>query len=63
MQTNNFSFLTKLLWEMRPGVLPMTPKQSDIVLNGLVRHPSAKETEIPKVPQHDHVDIFMTLKA
>jgi arginine/ornithine N-succinyltransferase beta subunit len=22
-------FLTKLLWEMRPGVLPMTPKQSD----------------------------------
>jgi len=48
---------------MRPGVLPMTPKQSDIVLNGLVRHPSAKETEIPKVPQHDHVDIFMTLKA
>jgi hypothetical protein len=31
--------LTKLLWEMRPGVLPMTPKQSDRVLNGLVRHP------------------------
>ena len=24
---------------MRPGVLPMTPKQSDGVLNGLVRHP------------------------
>jgi hypothetical protein len=21
-------FLTKLLWEMRPGVLPLTPKQS-----------------------------------
>jgi len=32
-------FLTKLLREMRPGVLPMTPKQSDRVLNGLVRHP------------------------
>ena len=31
-------FLTKLLWEMRPGVLPMTPKQSDRVLNGMVRH-------------------------
>jgi len=30
-----FFFLTKLLWEMRPGVLPMTPKQSD----GLVSHP------------------------
>jgi len=24
---------------MRPSVLPMTPKQSDRVLNGLVRHP------------------------
>jgi len=32
-------FLTKLLQEMRRGVLPMTPKQSDRVLNGLVRHP------------------------
>ena len=32
-------FLTKLLREMKPGVLPMTPKQSGRVLNGLVRHP------------------------
>jgi hypothetical protein len=31
-------FLTKLLREMRPGVLPMTPKQSDRILNVLVRH-------------------------
>ena len=31
-------FLTKLLREMRPGVLPMTPKQRDSVLNGLVRY-------------------------
>ena len=31
-------FLTKLLRKVRPGVLPMTPKQSDRVLNGLVRH-------------------------
>jgi histone-lysine N-methyltransferase SETMAR len=29
----------KFLRKMRPGVLPMTPKQSDRVLNGLVRHP------------------------
>jgi hypothetical protein len=29
-------FLRKLLWEMTPGVLPMTPKQS---LNGLMTHP------------------------
>ena len=35
---DNF-FFTKLLREMRPGVLPMTPKQSDRVLNGLVRYP------------------------
>ena len=33
------NFLTKLLREMRPGVLPMTPKQSNRVLNGLARHP------------------------
>jgi hypothetical protein len=33
------NFLTKLLWEMRPGVLPMTLKQSERVLNGWVRHP------------------------
>ena len=32
-------FLTRLLWEIRPGVLPMTPKRSDRFLNGLVRHP------------------------
>jgi len=32
-------FLTKLLREVKPGVLPVTPKQSKRVLNGLVRHP------------------------
>jgi hypothetical protein len=32
-------FLKTLLREMRPGVLPVTPKQRDRVLNGLVRHP------------------------
>jgi hypothetical protein len=32
-------FLTKIVREMRPGVFPMTPKQSDRVLNGLARHP------------------------
>jgi hypothetical protein len=36
MQTN--FFLIKLLREMRPDVLPMTPKQSRRFLNGLVRH-------------------------
>jgi hypothetical protein len=30
--------LTKLLQEIRPGVLPMSPEQSDRILNGLVRH-------------------------
>ena len=35
---DNF-FLTKLLREVRPGVLPVTSKQSDRVLNGFVRHP------------------------
>jgi hypothetical protein len=37
----NFSS-TKLLQEMRPGVLPVTPKQSGRVLNGLVRHPQGR---------------------
>ena len=32
------NLVTKLLREMRPGVLPVTPKQSDRVLNRLVRH-------------------------
>jgi len=36
--------LTKLLREMRPSDLPMTPKQSDRVLNGLVRHPLGRRT-------------------
>ena len=35
---DNF-FLTKLLREMRRCVLPMTPQQSDRVLNGMVRYP------------------------
>jgi hypothetical protein len=34
---DNF-FLTKLLQEMRTGVLPTTPTQDDRFLNGLVRH-------------------------
>jgi hypothetical protein len=48
---------------MKPGVLPMTPKQSDRVLNGLVRHPIGrkKNTEIPKVPHQDQVDHFFGL--
>jgi hypothetical protein len=51
-------FVTKLLRERRPGVLPLTPKQSDRVLNGLWDNLSAEETEIPKVPHQDHVDNF-----
>jgi hypothetical protein len=39
MADTDNNFLTKLLQEMRPVVLPVTPKQSDRVLNGLVRHP------------------------
>ena len=43
-------FLTKLLREMRPGVLPTTPKRSDRVLNGLVRHPLGRRNWNSKVP-------------
>ena len=52
------NLLTKLLREMRPGVLPMIPKQSDRVLNALVRYPPAEGTEIPQIPHQDHVDNF-----
>jgi len=55
--------LTKLLWEMRPGVLPMTQKQSDRDLNGLVRHPLAEQTEIPKDPHQNHVDNFFNSRG
>jgi hypothetical protein len=51
-----FKGLTKLSREIRTGVLPMTLKQNDRVLNGLVIHTWAEETEISKVPHQDHVD-------
>ena len=44
------NFLTKLLRGMRPGVLPMTPKQSNRVLNGLVRHPLGRRNWNFKFP-------------
>jgi len=55
MQTKIFN---KLLWEMRPLILPVTVKQSDRVLNALVRYPPAEGTEIPQIPHQDHVDNF-----
>jgi hypothetical protein len=33
------NFFNKIKRKIKPGVLPMTPKQNDRVLNGLVRHP------------------------
>jgi len=43
-------FLTNLLREMRPGVLPMTLKQSDRVLNGLVTYPLGQRNWNSKGP-------------
>jgi hypothetical protein len=48
--------LATLLREMRPGVLPMIPKQNDIVIDGF-----AKETEVPEVPHQEHIDNFFRL--
>ena len=42
--------LTKLLRKMRPGVLPVTPKQSDRVLSGLVRYPLGRRNWNSKGP-------------
>jgi sulfur transfer complex TusBCD TusB component (DsrH family) len=32
-------FFNKIIWEMKPGVWPVTPKQCNRVLTGLVKHP------------------------
>ena len=44
------NFLTKLLRKMRPGVLSVTPKQSDRVLSGLVRHPLGRKNKFQRSP-------------
>ena len=43
-------FLSKLLQEMSPRVIPMTPKRSDRVLIGLVRHPLGRRNWNSKGP-------------
>ena len=43
-------FLTKLLREMIPGVLPMTPKETSRFLNGLVKHPLGRRNRNSKGP-------------
>jgi len=62
MQAN--VFLANLLREMGPGVLPMTPKQSDRFLNGLVRNLLGRRNWNSKGPAKEHADnFFSTLKA
>ena len=48
------NFLRKLIWEMKSGVLCMTPKKSDGVLNGSVRHPLGRRNWNSK----EHFDFF-----
>jgi hypothetical protein len=43
---------------MRPGVLPMTLKQSNRVLNGLVRNPIGQKTGNSRSPTSSNVDNF-----
>jgi hypothetical protein len=43
------NFLIKLLWEMRPDVLPITPKRNR-VLKGLVRHSLGQRNWNSKAP-------------
>jgi hypothetical protein len=50
VDADRFFFLTKLLQEMRPGVLSMTLKQSDRVQNGLVRYPLGRRNWSSKDP-------------
>jgi hypothetical protein len=44
------NFFNKMIRGMRPGVLPMTPKQSDRVLNGFVIHPLGRRNWNSKGP-------------
>jgi hypothetical protein len=61
-QTKNY--LTKLLREIRLGVLPMIPKRSDRVLNGLARHSLSRRKWNSKSPASRPCwNIFLTLKA
>jgi hypothetical protein len=57
----NTFFKTKLLREIIPRVLPMTPKQSDRVLNGYVRHPLDRRNWNSRVPHQEYVDNFFRI--
>jgi len=46
---------------MRPRVLPMISKQSDRVLNGLVRNPLGRRNWNSKGPHHDNVENIFRL--
>jgi len=52
-ETKSFLWLCSVLLNytiMRPGVLPVTPIQSDRVLNGLLRHPFSRRNWNSKGP-------------
>jgi hypothetical protein len=51
----------KFIMEMKSVILTMTPKLSHRIMNGLVRHPLVRKTEIPKVSHEDNVDKFFPL--
>jgi len=48
---------------MRTGVLLMTPKQRDRVLNRLLRHPLGRRKWNFKCPHQDHVDNFFRISS
>jgi hypothetical protein len=50
MTDGDNNFFKKLLREMRRDVLPVTPKQSDRVLNGMVRHPLGRRNRNSEGP-------------
>jgi len=58
------NFLTKWLWEMVRGVLPITPRQSDRALNVLVRYPLGQRKWNSKgITSRSCWSDFSTLKA
>ena len=52
------NFFNKIITGDDTWCFTYDPNQSHRVLNGLVRHPQAEKTEIPKVSHQDHIYNF-----
>jgi hypothetical protein len=56
------NFLNKIITGDETWCFAYDPERKGQILNGLVGHPSAEGTEIPKVPHQEHIDHFFDSK-